>query len=97
MKIGEAIKILRVQKKLKQKELSDKCKITQTYLSQIENNKKKPNFDLLERISSCLGFPVPVILFLSLTENDVSIDKRPLFNMMKPSIQKYINDIFVPT
>lgn len=95
MQLGEALKTIRKQKNLKQKELSDLCSITQTYLSQIENNKRKPNLELVEKFSRCLGIPLPVIMFLSLTENDVDEHKRPMFNLMTPSIQKYIKEIFI--
>ena len=97
MLVGDAIKTIRKRKNLNQKELSALCNISQTYLSQIENNRKVPNFDTIERIGNCLGIPIPVVMFLSLTENDVRDDKRPLFEMMNPTIQKFINDIFINT
>lgn len=94
MQIGDAVKTLRLEKKLKQKELASLCSITQTYLSQIENNKKRPNFELFERLSGHLGVPLPVVLFLSITEDDVVASKRELFRIMKPSINKFIDEIF---
>ena len=95
MQIGDAIKSIRKEKKIKQNQLSDLCKISQTYLSQIENNKKTPNIELLKKIGECLDIPIPVILFLSLTEDDVSTEKKELFKIMNPTISKIINDIFI--
>ena len=66
MLVGNAIKTIRKQKKIQQQELSKICNISQTYLSQIENNKKQPNLNILELIGDKLGIPIPVILFLSL-------------------------------
>jgi len=71
------------------------CNISQTYLSLIENNKKSPSIEILDTIGRKLGIPIPVILFLSLNEEDVSKDRRELFSMLNPSIHKFINDIFM--
>lgn len=95
MQIGEAIKTLRKKKHLKQNELSEVCGISQTYLSQIENNKRQPTIDVLQIIGNQLGVPVPVILFLALSEQDVSDQKRELFKILNPSIEKFITEIFL--
>jgi transcriptional regulator with XRE-family HTH domain len=95
MLIGNAIKEIRKQKKIQQQELSELCKLSQTYLSQIENNKKQPNLTTLEIIGEKLGIPIPVILFLSLTDNDVPENKRELFRFMSPIVEKFINEIFI--
>ncbi len=97
MQIGDAVKALREAKKIKQGELAKLCGITQTYLSQIENNKKRPNFNMLEKIGKCIGVPIPVLMFLSLSEDDVDDSKKALFKVMKPSIEKFIDEIFVTT
>lgn len=94
MEIGRAIKNLRVSKGVKQRELSDLCNITQTYLSLIENGKKKPNIGLIEKISTNLEIPLPVMFFQSLTEDDVEGSKKEIFRLMLPSINELINSVF---
>jgi len=95
MDIGNAIKKIRKKKKIQQNELATNSHISQTYLSQIENNKKKPNLSTLEKIGISLGVPIPVILFQSLTDDDVSEKKRDLFKLMSPAIDNFINEIFI--
>lgn len=95
MLVGNAIKTIRKQKKIQQQELSKICNISQTYLSQIENNKKQPNLNILELIGDKLGIPIPVILFLSLTSDDVPEHKKDLFRFMSPTVEKFINEIFI--
>ncbi|MBL7136499.1 MAG: helix-turn-helix transcriptional regulator [Candidatus Marinimicrobia bacterium] len=95
MEIGQAIKKLREEKGFKQKELSDSCNITQTYLSLIENGKKKPNVNLIENIGKNLGIPIQVILFQSLTENDVDDSKKEIFRLMSPTINEFIRTVFI--
>lgn len=95
MEIGRAIKNLRESKGIKQRELSDLCKITQTYLSLIENEKKKPNLVLIEKISYHLGIPLPVVFFQSLTEEDVESSKKEMFRLMAPTINNLIKSVFI--
>lgn len=94
MNIGDAIKELRIKMKLSQKDFSKICNISQTYLSQIENNKKIPNFNIIELISEKTMIPIPVILFLSIETKDVVKNKTELFEMLKPTIDSFINNIF---
>ncbi len=94
MKIGEAIKHIRSEKGLSQKKFSELCDISQSYLSLIENNKKIPNMSTLEFMGKVAGVPLPVVLFLSMNEEDVSEEKRDLFNILSPSISKFIKEIF---
>jgi len=95
MRIGEAIRKIRKIKGIKQRDLAMMCEISQTYLSQIENNKKTPSIDILDKIGLKLGIPIPVILFLSINEQDIAHEKRDLFNMINPSIEKFISEIFL--
>jgi len=95
MRIGDAIKQIRQEKGFNQKELAKLCEISAAYLSQIENNKRQPTINLIEVIGHKLGIPVPVILFLSLNELDISEEKREFFKLLNPSIMKFINEIFL--
>ena len=93
--MGEAVKLLRLKKKIKQRELSKLCNISQTYLSQIENGKKEPTFSIIKKIGDQLCVPLPVILFMSLNEKDVPDGKKEFFIVLNPMIQKMIEKIFI--
>ena len=94
MDLGQTITRLRKERNITQEDLTKKCNITQAYLSQIENNKKEPNLSTLKDISLALAVPLPVIFFLSLENEDVPEDKRPIFNAMKPSMAGFFESIF---
>lgn len=97
MDLGNIIKNIRKQKGLTQNELTSLCGITQTYLSQIEGNLKEPNLSTLKVISEKLNIPLPILFFLSLTEDDVQPNKRKAFEIVSPSVKSLINEFFVPT
>lgn len=94
MNLGSVIKNIRKQKGLTQKEFALKCGITQTYLSQIENNNKEPNMARLKEIGVQLDTPLPILFFLSLNEDDVPQEKRSAFAIVNPSVKSFINEFF---
>lgn len=96
MNIGKAIKDLRKQKGLKQKDFASLCSISATYLCQIEANQRDANISTLKTISDALDVPLPVIFFLSLDQNDISPQKREAFNILAPSINSFITEFFIP-
>jgi len=94
MDLGIVIKNMRKQKKLTQKEFASLCGITQTYLSQIEGNLKEPNLSTLKNISEKLNIPLPIMFFLSLTEDDIQPNKRKAFEIASPSVKSLVNEFF---
>jgi len=96
MDIGTAIKKLRKERvpQLTQAEYASRIGITQTYLSQIESNKKKPSTDILEKIADDFEIPLPIIFWHGIEEKDVHESKREYFRFLKPSIDKMIDSIF---
>lgn len=94
MNLGAVIKDIRKQKRQTQTEFASNCGITQTYLSQIENNSKEPNLSTLKDISNSLEIPLPILFFLSLNEDDISPEKRKAFEIINPSVKLLINDFF---
>lgn len=94
MNLGMKIKQMRKQKGLTQSSFASLCDITQTYLSQIENNQKEPNMSTLKRISDVLDVPLPILFFLSMDEEDVTPEKREAFKLVNPSVNSLVNEFF---
>ena len=55
MNFGEKFKHVRTLRKLSLDELSHKCGLSKTYLSEIENSKKRPSMKSLEKIAIALS------------------------------------------
>jgi XRE family transcriptional regulator, regulator of sulfur utilization len=94
MKIGKAIKELRLKKALNQKDYASRIGITQSYLSQIETDTKKPSTELLEFIAHDLDMPLPVMFWFGVEECDITENKREAYKMLKPSIDALITSLF---
>lgn len=94
MDLGTTIKNVRIQNGYKQNEFAKICNISQTYLSQLENNVKEPNISTLRIISQKLDVPVPVIFFLSINDDDIKPEKKEAYNHLAPSLKSMINEFF---
>jgi XRE family transcriptional regulator, regulator of sulfur utilization len=94
LNLGIIIKDLRKQKGLTQNELASLCGITQTYLSQIEGNLKEPNLSTLKSISEKLNLPLPILFFLSMSEDDIHPNKRKAYKIISPSVKSLVNEFF---
>lgn len=93
MKIGSIIKAERKKRDLSQNQLAARCSITVTYLSLIENNKKEPTVSLLRTIAENLNLPLPILLFMSLADEDIPESKKEFFNIVKPSIDSILQNL----
>jgi transcriptional regulator with XRE-family HTH domain len=94
MDLGKQIQALRKSKDLTQEHFARECEITQTYLSQIENNQKEPTISVLKKISNVLSVPLPILFYLALDEKDVAPEKREAFLIVEPSIKTLIRGLF---
>ena len=94
MNLGNTIKELRVKKGVKQNEFAQICSITQSYLSNIESDRKEPTISILQEISKNLGIPLPIIFFLAMDESDVSSEKKIHFQTMAPLLKNTLIQTF---
>lgn len=92
MDIGTAIKLLRKQKGLSQKELGDKCNLSVNALSQIEINASFPHKSTINSICNGLDISVAYLLFFSINDEDIPIDKRVVFNSLNQAIKSVLLD-----
>lgn len=63
--INEALRLIRVFHDMNQSELADRLGIPKSRVSEIENNKRKPTLDLIEKYSREFDIPSSAILFFA--------------------------------
>lgn len=95
MKLGQSIKRLRVNKARQIQGLfAQNIGITQTYLSQIENDKKEPSTEVLQKIANYLEIPLPVLFWYGIEEGDIRPEKAEYFKVLKPAIDSLVGLFF---
>ena len=87
MNIGFAIRSIRTKLSIPQYELAEKCKISQTTLSQIETGRKRPSPKTLASICRVLNVPPAIIYIIAMEKEDVPQSKRAVYNLVFPSIK----------
>jgi len=95
MELGQALARAREKRGMTQRELAERANVSKTYLSQIENGKKEPLISTLRAIAAAIDVPLPVLLFLSMSELDVSPAKRDAYRMLAPSLLNIIDHLFL--
>jgi putative transcriptional regulator len=62
-RIGRMLRALRLERGYRQIDLAKRAKVTNVYLSQLENGRKKnPSLAVLRRLAKALGVPVTELL-----------------------------------
>jgi XRE family transcriptional regulator, regulator of sulfur utilization len=87
MNVGIAIRSIRRKIGITQYELAERCNISQTSLSQIENGIKRPSTRTIKKVCEVLEVPESVIYILGMQETDVPSSRRGVYDMLFPSIK----------
>lgn len=82
MDLGNAIKTLRKQKKLTQKQLAELSEISTNALCSIEKGQSFPSKATISKLCSSLKIPESYLLLFSITEDDIPEDKRVLYRAL---------------
>jgi len=88
--IGEALRMFRNIHGYKAKELAEQLEISPSYLSEIENDKKMPTFELLQKYSKVFDVKLSTLILFSEEFNENTLSgkakntvRQTLFNFMK--------------
>lgn len=92
MHIGTAIKLVRKEKGLGQKDLAEMTGLSVNALSQIETNVSFPHKNTIEKIAQALQVPVSYLLFFSISQEDVPEEKRKIFNSINEALRSILID-----
>jgi transcriptional regulator with XRE-family HTH domain len=88
-RLGEVLKNFRTKKKITLLQLSELTGLSISYLSIIENNLRKPNIDILEKICQALDIPLEMLLILSSDSDDPLVKDK-----LKPLILQIADEVY---
>jgi transcriptional regulator with XRE-family HTH domain len=71
MNYGRALRMVRLARRLTQKELGEVAGVGQGYVSQIENGKRTPSLEVLEVVANRLEVSLHLIVLLASDEEDL--------------------------
>jgi transcriptional regulator with XRE-family HTH domain len=95
--IGEAMRLIRIIEGIKAITMAKELGISPSYLSLIENNKKRPSIELIEKFAGVIGVRASQVMFFYEeldSESNVSKDNK-LSNLTKPTIMKWLRKLAI--
>lgn len=90
MNLGKAIKKVRTEKGISQKDLAEMVDISPSSMSQIESGIKRPNKANLTKICIALKVPEAILYLSALEEVDIPQEKRKVFRLLFPSLEEIV-------
>jgi len=84
--LGDSLKLIRKMHSIPAKQLASKLGISATYLSEIENNKKKPTLDILLKYAECFKVKLSTILFF---DEANGLDEPPAKTSLRNAFIRY--------
>lgn len=91
MNIGNAIKLCRTQKGFTQAQLSEKAKISTSYLSLLEQSKRDPNLSTIQDIATALDVPISILMFLATDKDELNGIPNDLAEKLSFTVLKLIS------
>lgn len=77
MNLGKAINVCRNLQSMTQTKLAERCELSVSYLSLLEQNKRDPSISTVEKIALALNVPVSVLVFLAAGREELAgLDKE---------------------
>lgn len=92
MNLGKAIKFCRSQRALTQEDLAKRVKLSVSYISLLEQNKRDPSFSTVENIARELGVPTSILLFLAADKTDFEPFERELAEKLSYAALAFIRE-----
>ena len=89
--LSEALRLIRVFHDLKQYELAERLKISNSHLSEVERGKKIPTIELINRYSDEFGIPSSSILFFAENLDEESNRENESGRVRRTISRKVIN------
>jgi len=90
---GEGLRLLRVYKDLKVKDLAERLAISANYLSEIEKGKKVPSIEIVEKYAKAFGTSPAMILFFADMEAPKSLAKVKIKSFIRSQVFKFLQSV----
>jgi XRE family transcriptional regulator, regulator of sulfur utilization len=95
VEIGKAISSIRRERELSQTELAQRANLSNSYLSEIEANKRTPDLNVLKRIADALNVPIELLMIKAVNEQNISDpDQKRLAREIAPLLENLVNILY---
>lgn len=90
IEIGKTIRKLRIDRDLSQQELAKSAALTSSFLSLVENDRRRPSLLVIKKLATALGVPEEVLIWDAVEiPADLSKSDRQMCDMAKLIVRRY--------
>lgn len=90
MNIGQAIVTIRKARKMTQKELADRCGMSQNAIVVLEKVRSYPPMETLKKLQSALGVPQSYIMLYAIEDGDIPTGKLQTARLLLDPLREYL-------
>ena len=90
MNIGQAIVTIRKARKMTQKELAERCGISQNALVELEKNRSRPAMATLKKLQAALDVPQSYIMLYAIEDCDIPEEKLMTAKQLLMPLREYL-------
>ena len=90
MNIGQAIVTIRKARKMTQKELAERCGISQNALVELEKNRSRPAMATLKKLQAALDVPQSYIMLYAIEDCDIPEEKLMTAKQLLMPLMEYL-------
>ena len=90
MNIGQAIVTIRKARKMTQKELAERCSMSQNALCDLEKNRSHPPMATLKKLQVALDVPQSYIMLYAIEDCDIPEDKLETARLLLMPLREYL-------
>lgn len=95
MNIGKALIAIRKERGMTQKDVASQAGISNTYLSDIEKDKKSPDLNVINDICEALNVPISLLLFKAINEDTIQdSEKQRLVREIRPYFDAIARELY---
>jgi transcriptional regulator with XRE-family HTH domain len=86
--IGLTLRSLREERGYTLRQLAEKAQVPHSHISNIENGKKTPGLDVIDRICFALGVPTRDVIIKSDLDREFKTDQKKMYKDLMPYFRK---------
>ncbi len=90
MNIGQAIVTIRKARKMTQKQLAERCGMSQNAIVSLEKDRSHPPMETIKKLQAVLNVPQSFIMLYAIEDSDIPQEKLQTARLLLDPLREYL-------
>lgn len=90
MNIGQAIVTIRKARKMTQKQLAERCGMSQNAIVSLEKSRSYPPMETIKKLQAALNVPQSFIMLYAIEDSDIPQEKLQTARLLLDPLREYL-------